>query len=78
MESFTALRTKYRFHWQTKEEALIKRWDNARHHPEIDTFPHHLHDGADENVIPHKEVSGLEIVRLAVEEIRKSMPSVQT
>jgi hypothetical protein len=57
---------------------LIKRWDNARHHPEIDTFPHHLHDGSDENVIPHQEMNGLEIVRMVVEEIRKSISSFLT
>jgi len=34
--------TKYRYHWQTGSGKLIKRWDNAPHHPEIDTFPDHL------------------------------------
>jgi uncharacterized protein DUF6516 len=36
--------TKYRHHWQAGNGALLKRWDNAPHHPAIDTFPHHLHD----------------------------------
>ena len=36
--------TKYRFHWQNKSGELIKRWDNAPHHPEINSFPDHLHD----------------------------------
>ena len=42
--------TKYRCHWQTGSGKLIKRWDNAPHHPEIETFPHHLHNGSEENV----------------------------
>ena len=42
--------TKYRVHWQNKSGKLIKRWDNAPHHPEINSFPDHLHDGAVDNV----------------------------
>ncbi|MBI3798407.1 MAG: hypothetical protein HY268_15770 [Deltaproteobacteria bacterium] len=39
--------TKYRYHWQDGKGQLIKRWDNAPHHPTIGTFPDHLHDGAE-------------------------------
>ncbi len=38
-------RTKYHFHWQGHNNRLIKRWDNAPHHPEIKTFPDHIHVG---------------------------------
>ena len=51
---------KYRHHWQGADGHVIKRWDNAPHHPEIDTFPHHLHDGSEINVIEHGEISGLD------------------
>lgn len=40
----------YRFHWQDKDSNLIMRWDNARHHPAVKTFPHHIHTGKDETV----------------------------
>jgi hypothetical protein len=33
----------YSFHWQAADGGLIKRWDNVKHHKEIDTFPHHTH-----------------------------------
>lgn len=33
----------YSYHWQDKEKNLIIRWDNAPHHSNIETFPHHLH-----------------------------------
>ena len=49
---------KYRHHWQSHDGQVIKRWDNAPHHPEIDTFPHHLHDGSESNVIRHGEITG--------------------
>jgi hypothetical protein len=53
--------TKYRHHWQDKHGHLLKRWDNAPHHPEIDTFPDHLHDGAEEQVVSHVSITGLEV-----------------
>ena len=40
-------RTKYHFHWQDHNNQLIRRWDNAPHHPELDTFPDHVHVGTD-------------------------------
>ncbi len=54
--------TKYRYHWQTGSGKLIKRWDNAPHHPEIDTFPDHLHDGSEENVKSFRKMNALEIL----------------
>jgi len=34
---------KYSYHFMNENENLIFRYDNARHHPEINTFPHHKH-----------------------------------
>jgi len=33
----------YRYHFQDKDNKLILRYDNAPHHLEIETFPHHKH-----------------------------------
>ena len=54
--------TKYRYHLQTGSGKLIKRWDNAPHHPEIDTFPDHLHDGSEENVKSFRKMNALDIL----------------
>jgi len=35
--------SKYNFHWQDATGNLIRRWDNAPHHPELDNYPHHVH-----------------------------------
>ncbi len=51
----------YSYHWQDKDKKLIKRWDNAPHHREIETFPHHLHEREDVN--PSKEPTFLEILK---------------
>ncbi|SDX32811.1 hypothetical protein SAMN05421644_101105 [Allochromatium warmingii] len=34
---------KYAYQWQTSDQQLIMRWDNAEHWPDIATFPHHKH-----------------------------------
>ena len=48
---------KYSFHWQHATGELIRRWDNAPHHPELHTAPHHLHDGFKDEVFPHPPVT---------------------
>lgn len=41
----------YSFHWEQRAvRGVIHRWDNAPDHPEIETFPHHFHDGKENNV----------------------------
>ncbi len=56
--------SKYRFHWQDEAGRLLKRWDNAAHHPEIPTHPHHVHDGSEENVTSYEPVGVEEILNL--------------
>lgn len=36
-------RRKYRFHLMDSKGALVWRLDNAPHHPEVRTHPHHRH-----------------------------------
>lgn len=33
----------YSYHLQDAEGNLIARWDNAPHHPNVSTYPHHKH-----------------------------------
>jgi hypothetical protein len=49
--------TKYRFHWQDAAGRLLKRWDNAAHHPQVSTHPHHVHDGSEENVSSYEPLN---------------------
>lgn len=53
---------KYSFHWQDATGQLLKRWDNAAHHPELSTNPDHVHDGAEDNVRPHEPISAEEVL----------------
>ncbi len=34
---------KYAYYWLTAVNQVIQGWDNAPHHPEISTYPHHTH-----------------------------------
>jgi Family of unknown function (DUF6516) len=61
--------TKYRHHWQNRHSRLLKRWDNAPHYPAIDTYPHHLHDGAEDAVVPHPAITGLEVLQYILETV---------
>lgn len=42
----------YSYHWEHRMvDGGIHRWDNAPHHQHIVTYPHHLHDGEETNVV---------------------------
>jgi hypothetical protein len=34
---------KYRFHYMDKKRRMVFRYDNASHHPEVESHPHHKH-----------------------------------
>ena len=61
--------TTYRHHWQDPSGRLVQRWDNAPHHPEVETFPHHLHDRAEDRVVAHPAVTGLQVLQRIIEEM---------
>jgi hypothetical protein len=65
--------TKYRHHWRDPTGRLLKRWDNAPHYPHVPSFPHHLHDGAEENVVEHPPVDALQILHLGMESMGPSI-----
>jgi hypothetical protein len=53
-------RPKYRFNLSDGKGDMIFRYDNAAHHREIQTFPHHKHVGAE--VKPSEEIGLAEVV----------------
>lgn len=38
---------KYSYYWLDESNRIIAGWDNAPHHPEIKTHPHHVHTSTD-------------------------------
>lgn len=51
VEDGEIIKQDYSYHYQKSNGDLVFRYDNAPHHPEIETFPHHKHVESDENVI---------------------------
>lgn len=48
---------KYELHLMGPEDRCIVRYDNAPHHPELATFPEHMHVGPREVPIAHPRPS---------------------
>jgi hypothetical protein len=40
----TEHKIKYRYHYMNENQEMLFRYDNAPHHSEIKTFPHHKHE----------------------------------
>ncbi len=55
---------RYKYHYMNKDKQLIFRYDNAQHHRDLDTFPHHKH--TEKSVVESKEPN-LEIVLVEIE-----------
>jgi len=53
---------KYSFHWQRKDGTPICRRDNAPHHRDLVTFPHHLHEGGTETAQAHAPVDAFAVL----------------
>ena len=42
----------YSYHWEHRmTDGGIHRWDNAPHHSQVSTHPHHLHDGNEATIV---------------------------
>ena len=52
----------YSYHWADVHSNLLRRWDNAPHFPDLPGFPHHIHDGDTDTVIPGQPVSIFEVL----------------
>ena len=59
----------YRIHWQQRDGQLKRRWDNAPHHSDVSTFPHHVHLGPAEHIGPSEPMTILQVLALVEEEI---------
>lgn len=65
----------YRYQWMDNlKQRLIRRWDNARHFPELPNFPHHVHVGEENQVISGQALSILDLVKLIEQELGVKHP----
>jgi hypothetical protein len=47
----------YSYHWADADGRLLRRWDNTPHFPGLPCFPHHVHHGSQDAVVPGAPVS---------------------
>lgn len=60
---------KYSFHWQDARGNLIRRWDNAPHHPEVETHPDHVHVGQKVRVRPSEMMEAEKVLSYVQEKL---------
>jgi hypothetical protein len=46
---------RYSYYWLAMDNTLLIGWDNAPHHQNVTTFPHHKHVGQQTNLQPSQE-----------------------
>lgn len=61
---------RYRYQWMdAQQQQLKRRWDNAPHFPNIETFPHHVHVNQENNVLPSHMFGIPQLVTLLEQEL---------
>ena len=51
------LKFKYNYYWFKADNTLIIGWDNAEHHHQVSTMPHHKHVGTQDNIQESEEMT---------------------
>ncbi len=60
---------RYGYQWQTTDNVLIHRWDNALHYEQIETFPYHQHVGSEDNVQPSEPMTLTAVLTIIAQRI---------
>ncbi len=64
---------RYAYYWLKANDELRVGWDNAPHHPEVATHPHHKHVERHENIQESQETKLEDVLR----EIKKRLAEEQ-
>jgi hypothetical protein len=67
----TIKKISYSYHFQNQDGEIIFRYDNARNHPEINTYPNHKH--TKEKILPAVEPSLSDILAEIIRYIKKTI-----
>jgi hypothetical protein len=54
---------RYAYYWLKQNDELRIGWDNAPHHPQVSTYPHHKHVSTQENINVSKGTSLEDVLR---------------
>ncbi len=61
----------YRIHWQQSDGQLKRRWDNAPHHRDVPTFPHHVHMSSADHVESTEPMTILKVLAYLETELQE-------
>lgn len=65
---------RYAYYWLKQNDELLIGWDNAPHHPEVSTHPHHKHIAKQKDIQPSEETKledVLEVIKHKLQEERQ-------
>ncbi|MEA3407270.1 MAG: DUF6516 family protein [Chloroflexota bacterium] len=62
---------RYSYYWLSPSNELKIGWDNAPHHTQLESFPHHKHIGRQAHLTPSYETRLEEVMRVILTEIDK-------
>ncbi len=66
---------RYRYQWMDAvRRVLRKRWDNVPHHPDLPTFPDHVHVNDDQHVEPSTPLSIMALLSILANAIITDIP----
>lgn len=79
IEIFSLKKRKYAYHWMDSNFQLLIRWDNALHHKQISSFPHHKHISDEKNIFDSHDISLKEVLEVIASKIKpQSAPPYST
>lgn len=62
---------RYAYYWLKQNDELRIGWDNAPHHPEVSTHPHHKHVAKQENIRASEEIRLEDVLRLIKKQLEE-------
>lgn len=61
---------RYRYQWMdATQQILNKRWDDTKHFPHLQNFPHHVHVRSETQVVSGQKLSIIELIDLLEQEL---------
>jgi hypothetical protein len=68
---------RYAYYWLKQNDELRIGWDNAPHHPEVSTHPHHKHMATQENIQSSEETSLEDVLRFIKKKLEEERKAIE-
>lgn len=68
---------RYAYYWLKQNDELRVGWDNAPHHPEISTHPHHKHIATQEQIQPSEETNLEDVLRFIKRKLEEERQTLE-